>query len=253
MSENLAVVVPVYNEQSISRTLTGLYAQNRTKDIHHFVVNNGSTDNTLEKIDDFLQSHEDFPLTLLEEPQKGTGAAADTGFRHAIDSGYSAIARTDGDSVPSTWWTQRIVENFEKNHKIQLLGGKSSPLHDYYYRRGDELLLPTAIHGARLVLALQHMNSDYLKIAIGHNMATRAAAYEQVGGFTRTSIDEKDEDIDYSLKIAKEFGRSAIFIDPMIQVETSMRRIREYGVAGTAIHHLFPSLRTRIQDEIDVR
>lgn len=100
MTEKLAVVVPVYNEPRIDRTLQGLYDQKQTDSTHHYIVDNGSTDETRAIIDKFMKQHEDFPLTVLEEEQKGTGAAANTGFRQAITDGNVLVARTDGDTVP---------------------------------------------------------------------------------------------------------------------------------------------------------
>lgn len=251
----LGVVVPVFNEPEIDVTLSALYNQDlRNPDlVHHFVVDNGSTDNTREVIGRFSDAHEDFPLTIVEEEQKGTGAASDTGATSAIGAGFQVVARTDGDSAPASSWTETIYQKFQRKADIQLAGGRSRPLRDEYYRTGDEFLMPVAVVGARIALALKHLNRDYLRAAVGHNMATRSSAYERVGGFSRVSIGEMDEDIEYSLKIANEYGRGAIDIDPRMVVATSMRRIREYGIIGTSLHHLFPELRKRYRKEIDVR
>lgn len=252
--EKIAIIVPAFNEPGIETTLNGLYGQTQRNDYtHHFVVDNGSTDRTREYIERFARSHGDFPLSVLEENQKGTGAASDTGFRTAIEDGYSIIARTDADTVPTPGWTARISDGFAQNEMLQLLGGKSLPLGDEYYRAGDQLFLPLAVRMARIALALKHLDRDYLSAVVGHNMATRADAYQSTGGFERSSIDEMDEDIDYSLKVASYYGRSAIQIDPKLEVQTSMRRMRKYGLAGTAIHHLFPDLRKNRKDAIDIR
>lgn len=253
MTEKLAVVVPVYNEPSIARTLQGLYDQKNTENVHHYVVDNGSIDDTRARIDAFVAEHDDFPLTILEEEVKGTGAASDTGFRKAIDDGYGVVSRTDGDTVPAVHWTEGIARTTGKHPNVQLIGGRIVPLRDEFYRLGDGLLLPAAVTAARMVLAVGHMNRAYTKAVTGANMATRSAAYESVGGFERTSIEVLDEDVEYSLKIAQQFGLNAIKIDPKLEVATSMRRIREYGVAGVALHHLFPKLRKGLHKEIDVR
>ncbi|MCU1357970.1 MAG: hypothetical protein JWM89_3388 [Acidimicrobiales bacterium] len=247
------MVVPVYNEPRIERTLAGLYGQTHRDGVHHYLVDNGSTDDTRARIDAFQAAHADFPLTVLEEAQKGTGAASDTGFRQAAADGFRVVARTDGDSVPSPAWTGRIVLGFAAEPAVQLLGGASKALEDQYHRRGDGVLLSVAVRGARVALSLQHRDGDYRHAVIGHNMATRSIAYEQVGGFERTAIDARDEDVDYSLKIAKQFGRAAIQTDSAMHVATSMRRVREYGIRGTALHHLFPGRRIRSSKEIDVR
>jgi len=252
--DKLAIVIPAYNEPNIDKTLNGLYLQAQRPDgTRHYIVDNSSTDDTRARIDAFIKNHDDFPLTVIEEPQKGTGAAVDTGFRTAIDQGYPLLARTDADTVPTPLWTAWISHDFGYNENLQLLGGKSSPLHDEHYRLGDTLLLPAAVNAARMVLSLQHLDPAYLKAVVGHNMATRASAYDAVGGIERSSIDLLDEDIDYSLKIARQYGRDAIKIDSYVEVETSMRRIRQYGIAGTALHHLFPGFRKYRKGGVDVR
>lgn len=253
MTERLAVVVPVYNEPSIQVTLASLYNQEHRQGVQHFVVDNGSTDDTRAVIDNFMATHDDFPLTLIHEEEKGTGAASDTGFLEAIDRGYTLLARTDGDSAPSKSWTNRIVDNFAANGGLKLLGGKSVALRDEYYRRGDDMLLATAVKAARITLSILHLDGDFSRAVVGHNLATSSKAYEQVGGFERSSIDDCDEDIEYSLKVAKFFGRHSIFIDSRLEVATSMRRIREYGIGRTALHHAFPNLRRKSGRIIDVR
>lgn len=106
----LAVIVPAYNEApSIGTTLEALYRQAYRHTSEHIIINNGSTDTTQAVVWDFARNHDDFPLSVIEEPQKGTGAAADTGVRAAIEHGATVIARTDADSVPRLNWTAPFV------------------------------------------------------------------------------------------------------------------------------------------------
>lgn len=251
--ERLAVVVPVYNEPFIQRTLDSLFAQDQRRSVQHYVVDNGSTDGTRGLVESWLRSREGFPLTILEEAEKGTGAASDTGFRRAIADGCTVIARTDGDSVPSTDWTRRIQHHFGNTPALQLVGGSSVPLDDQYYRRIDDVVMPSALKALRVMMAVSYLNPHYLKFVAGHNLAARAIAYEAVGGFGRTSIDQRDEDIDFSVKISRMFGRSAICIDPQLTVATSMRRVRKYGLGLMGLHHMVPQLRGKIVKTIDVR
>lgn len=251
MSERLAVVVPFYNEPEINRTLDGLFMQSYRRDVNHYLVDNGSTDETRGVIEKFRKDHEGFPLRIIEEEQKGTGAAADTGFTAAIQDGYTWVARTDADSVPNAYWSAAIVNSFALNPGVRLVSGRITALQDRDYRAGDRLLLPASISAARLVLSIRHLDLDYLNVANGANMATSAETYGEIGGFKRSTIDEADEDIEYSLAVIKRFGKSTIHRDPSAIVATSMRRIREYGLVGTAIHHLFPT--TRKNRDVDVR
>lgn len=99
--ERIAIVVPAFNEPRIGETLEALHAQQRRNDVHHYVVDNASTDETVEIVHRYQAQHDDFPLTVVHEEQKGTGAATDTGFRRAIADGCTIIARTDADSQPA--------------------------------------------------------------------------------------------------------------------------------------------------------
>lgn len=253
MSRRLAVVVPVFNEPSVGRTLEALYRQDSTSGVQHYLVDNASTDGTRAEVARFLNSHAGFPLTVLEEARKGTGAASDTGFRRAIADGFPLIARTDADSVPRPDWTRRIGGNFSARPDLALLGGRSVPLDDAYRRAGDGLLIPAASLVLRSALALSRRNAAYLRLVAGHNLATRAAVYEEAGGFPRTSIDELDEDIEYLLRVARCAGRSTVFIDSGLIVETSMRRVRAYGLTGLALRHLVPGPRRSRGKDADVR
>jgi glycosyltransferase involved in cell wall biosynthesis len=250
----LAVIVPAYNEAAtIEATLAALYGQAYKHTTEHIIVDNGSTDATRSVIQRFADNHDDFPLRIIDESQKGTGAAADTGMRSAIERGATVVARTDADTLPQLNWTDRILSHFNSQTNTQLLGGRIMALRDHNYRLGDSLLMPLAVKGARVALALRHFNRGYLQAVTGGNMATKAQAYETVGGFPRTSIDELDEDIAYSLRIAQGFGRRAITINNGLVVETSMRRIRSQGWIGTALHHLVPERRQHGGQQLDVR
>jgi glycosyltransferase involved in cell wall biosynthesis len=253
VNRQLAVVVPVFNEPAVARTLAALHRQDRTDGIRHFLIDNGSTDGTRARVDAFRAAHPEFPLTVLAEDQKGTGAASDTGFRRAIADGFPLIARTDADSVPRPDWTARICRAFAAHPGLALLGGRSVPLRDAYWRAGDGLLLPAAFVILRGALALSRRDPAYLRLVAGHNLATAAPVYERAGGFPRTSIDERDEDIEYTLRVAGSAGRRAILIDPGLVVETSMRRIRAYGLGRMALRHLAPDRRTTRGADPDVR
>lgn len=155
LESELAIVVPAYNEERvIERALTAIYQQSDTRNILPIVVNNASTDNMQEVVAKFCHSHEDFPLVTLYESQKGTGCAADSGFRFAAEQGCHIIARTDADSAPRHDWSTHIKASFEYPN-LRLVGGKRVPLHDHLYRRLDSLLWPVGIAIAQQVKFLK--------------------------------------------------------------------------------------------------
>src|SRR5215218_1556081 len=98
------VVVPFFNEEKgIRKTLDSLIGQTDTN-FTLLLVDNASTDRTVAVVETWRQAHPEWPIVLIVEPQKGTGAAADTGFRYAIAQGATHIARTDADCLPAPDW-----------------------------------------------------------------------------------------------------------------------------------------------------
>jgi glycosyltransferase involved in cell wall biosynthesis len=252
MSE-LAIVVPAYNEQGITDTLDALYHQYHRSGVMHYIVNNASTDDMVERITSFVREHDDFPLTVVDEPQKGTGSACDTGFRRAIDDGYPVIARTDADSLPRDDWTLKIMNHFRSRPTLQLLGGKSVGLRDQYYRTGDDVRRVIGINTSMSFKALMNADPGYFKHVFGHNLAARSGAYIESGGFPRTTIRECDEDVEFTLRVYDKFGWRAIDTDRELRVATSQRRARQLGfVAGTK-YYLFPNRRDELQVIEDIR
>jgi len=242
MIERIGVVVPAYNEEAyIARTLESLYnCQNPQIATDFIVVDNGSTDRTREVVESFSQEHEDFPLSIIEEPSKGTGVASNTGFRHAIDHlGDNVVARTDGDTSVAYSWLTSIEETFAENRNIQLATGPVQPLKDGWYKQRDRILWPLERNVARLIIcgAVREF-APRLVLVPGHNMATRSGAYDETGGFPLTSIDSINEDSIYRTKIIEMFGVKSIeFVDGMV-VNTSMRRMRHVGYMGIASYYL---------------
>ncbi|MBG6184379.1 glycosyltransferase involved in cell wall biosynthesis [Arthrobacter sp. CAN_A214] len=253
MTDRFAVVVPLFNEPDVARTLEALRSQKDAGDFRIYIVDNGSTDDSVHRVEHFARLHPEVRIDVVEELQKGTGAACDTGFRRAMADGATVVARTDSDSEPAEDWLDRIRTAFENDPRVQLLGGTSIPLRDRYFRPGDELILPLALGALRIILAVCHLDAGYLRFVAGHNMAVRASSYAHTGGFARTSIDTRDEDIDFSVRVVSQLGLSAVRIDSRLRVATSMRRVRKYGLGMMGLHHMVPQLRGKIGKVIDVR
>lgn len=235
----LAIVIPFYNEEAVLRgTLDSLYDQ-QDHNSKVILVDNASTDSSREVIDTFSQEHPDFPLSVVEESQKGTGAAADTGFKEAIERGHALIARTDADTHPRSDWSLNIQARMHNEPGIQLLGGVSKALRDEHYQRRDDLIAPALLKMGRVALSIKMGSRLPLKMVVGHNMATRAEAYQETGGFPRTSIVEADEDKVYSEAVFDLYGYRALDIDPNIVVHTSARRLRKIGGYTSAFAYYF--------------
>lgn len=235
MSE-LAVVVPFFNEERwLPQTLDALLAQN-DRDFELVLVDNGSSDGSSALARSFARDCTAFPVHVVLERQKGTGAAADTGFRTAIARGARWIARTDADCLPRPDWVSNIRRALTVDG-LRFIGGSQHP-------RSDEAP-PGSLRRAALVTVLwivenyglllpsrrgEQFKYPYFMVA-GNNLAIEAALYEESGGFPRTRIEELHEDRALSETVRTLTPRGAFRKD--VVVCASSRRVRAYGMLNT--------------------
>jgi glycosyltransferase involved in cell wall biosynthesis len=249
---SLWVVVPLRDEAAgITPTLAALAAQ-RDRDFTLVLVDNGSTDGSADVIRQALSMSPIHRWRLIEEPQKGTGAAADTGFRFAIAAGATHIARTDADCLPNLGWITAIRSGFASG--AELIAGTIGPrLDEEPLRFGEATLLRLVVAVGAWFGRVRPANRDrrYLTgyvMTAGNNLAVTADLYLKCGGFPRASIEEIHEDL--------ALVNAARLITPNIAqrndmvVLNSLRRLRRWGLLRTVLWYWDYRWRP---DEVDIR
>lgn len=248
----LWVVVPFFNEAAgIAPTLAALMTQ-RDRNFALLLVNNGSTDGGADVIRGILSAAPALRWRLIDEPQKGTGAAADTGFRYAIEAGATHVARTDADCLPDPGWITAIRAGFASG--AELIAGEIRPRHDEGpLHPGEAALLRLIVAAAASFGRVRPGNRDHRYLtgyvmAAGNNLAITAGLYLRCGGFPRTRIEEAHED--------RALVNSARLVTPHIArrrdmlVLNSLRRLRRWRLRRTLLwywdHRWLP-------DEVDIR
>lgn len=247
------VVVPFYNERKLLGTCLQALANQNDSDFGIVLVDNKSTDESHKIARGFIKQHPELNMHLITETQKGTGAAADTGFRYAIKHGAQIIARTDADTMPATNWVLQTKYYFDAKG-ARIIGGKLKPRKDEeIYRWWDGIMVPALIRIAEFVPRFWHKGDQYnytMFMIPGLNMAIDAALYEQVDGFPRTSIDTTDEDLEIHLKVRRIIrGDQAYFARDVI-VYGSIRKVKAFGYAGILLWYWERKYKPKL---IDVR
>jgi glycosyltransferase involved in cell wall biosynthesis len=241
------VVVPCFNEaRGIPATLAALAAQSDTG-FTLVVVDNASTDGSGAVVREFA-TRAPFPVHLVHEAQKGTGAASDTGFRHAIARGARWIARTDADCVPHPQWVARLKQALVQDG-LEFVAGRIAPRTDEGLSLAERCVLPVMIAMAerygRFTRRGPQFRYPYF-MAAGNNLAMAASLYEAAGGFPRTAIEDAHEDRELSERVRTLTARAAVRRD--IVVYNSVRRVRAYGFVNVLRWYRNHGYRPRVVD-----
>ena len=256
------VVVPCHNEAAaLPATLDALAAQHGPA-LTVLVVDNASTDGTAEVAAAWAgRATEDGRLpdgtavALLREEQKGVGAAVDTGFRVAIAAGATHLLRTDADTLPDPTWAQTAVAALGPAGAgpdgWDMVTGVSHarPDQDGLLWRALFLAAFWAAAGFGVVRPAHRPLSRaaphrYLMTA-GHNMAVRPEAYVACGGMPRQG---SPTDRLFANRIRHTTSR--IRRVRAMKVRTSTRRLRGYGLRGTARWYLFKGAPADLREDL---
>jgi glycosyltransferase involved in cell wall biosynthesis len=250
MTASLAVVVPVYNEAKwIGPTLAALAAQTDS-DFDVVFVDNGSSDDSVAIIEAFALDRPRW--RVIHEPEKGTGAAADTGMRAAIVAGATLLARTDSDCLPRVDWTASMRHALTVDG-LELVGGELIPRKDEGLSLFTRLGLRGAVHLAEAFgrVRKENKSSEYkgpYMMAAGCNVGITAALYEACGGFPRTRIEDLHEDralVNAVRRITSRYARRSDIV-----VYGSSRRVTAWGLKNTLLWYKDHAYRP---DHVDIR
>ena len=235
-AEAFFVVVPYHNEAAgMGATLQALAGQHDPA-FTLVLVDNASTDGGAEVAARFARSLAGrLPrVELVREAQKGTGAAADTGFRHAIALGARYVARTDADCLPDPRWVAELKRAL-CDDGLEFVAGRIRPRRDegpLGWR--DRIALPAMIWIAERYGRLHRRGPQFRYpyfMAAGNNLAITAELYARSGGFPRTAIEELHEDRALSETVRTLTARAAVRRGAVVY--NSVRRVRAYGYLNT--------------------
>jgi len=210
----ISVVIPAYNEEhSIADCLKSLTTQSYKGGIEIIVIDNASTDKTIEVTGKF-------PTKIIYEGRKGVTFARQAGFAAAKGE---IIASTDADTVLPRNWLQIIDLAFSKDEKLVGLGGSVLP------KKGTKFewfLSKAAMIGLYLTSLFK------FGFFIGSNFAVRKVAFEKIGGFDLKKI--SGEDVDLCVRLSK-IGKVKFLFN--VKAYASMRRLRNHGILRFTKHH----------------
>ncbi|WP_229073682.1 glycosyltransferase family 2 protein [Actinoplanes sp. DH11] len=229
------MIVPAFDEaSSIGGTLAALAAQSDTG-FRLVVVDNASTDGTAGVVRRFAATAP-FPVEVVTEPAPGAGTAADTGFRHAIATGATLLARTDADCRPAADWVATARAYITAG--ADMVCGRSVPRRDEHPTWAERVVFPAAVRLAAVYGRYRraHRAAGYRTpyvLVHGHNLALTAQLYLRCGGTEREPLEAGSEDVTLLNRARRHTDRIVRAED--LVVEASLRRLRAWGPRRTLL------------------
>jgi glycosyltransferase involved in cell wall biosynthesis len=125
----VSVIIPTYNgAKVISKALIALVNQKAPFAIEILVVNNMSTDNTVDIVQDLIcafSNTNDISIRLIEETRPGKYFAQDTGIKQALNN---IVVICDDDNILSNNYCHKAFQIFASSDKVGVLGGRGRPV-----------------------------------------------------------------------------------------------------------------------------
>lgn len=183
----VSVVIPAFNEEKIiTNCLNAMASQTTSRDFEVILVNNNSTDKTVEIAKTYAKR---IDLKIIEETKKGRGPARKRGFEEAKGE---IILSTDSDTVVPSDWLEKMVSQLEESKAVALSGTckvtDCSPVMNMLFN----FLQPQFMRVYRLFFGHFWLS--------GFNFAIYKDAYQKSGGF---DVDlNAQEDVDLAKKVS---------------------------------------------------
>lgn len=176
----VSAVICSYNRaRFIISAVESIFAQEYDKELYEvIVVDNNSTDNTVQLLADYKAMHPDYNFSYFTEHNQGV---AYTRTRCAKEAKGEIVAYLDDDSTAQPGWLSSIVSFFDANPDTWSVGGKITPrfltgIPDWYSKyffglvgNFDQGPIVKKMTGARY--------------PCGANMAFRKKVFDEIGYF----------------------------------------------------------------------
>lgn len=220
----VSIVIPAFNEQEhIVNCLINATRQSLMP-YEVIVVDNLSTDSTVDLVKAFIAEHPTLPVRLEEQDtEQGLIPTRNYGFSKA---GGDILGRVDADCMIKPDWVEIVTQIFTDDPEAM---GATGPA--VYY---DMPAKRVGLKGDQVVRENTYRADDNQVLLFGSNMAIRHSAWDKIQPFVcRDKADIMHEDIDLSLHLIDQHLKT-VYSSRMItgvsarRMDTSFSSFRNY-------------------------
>lgn len=187
-----SVIIPTWNRRELlQQALDSVWKQD-LKDCEVFVVDDGSTDGTLEQL-----ATQEGRLQVLRQQNRGPGAARNVGLRHASGE---YLAFLDSDDVWFPWTLQTYAQVIDATGGPSFLAGKP-----FRFRDEADLARANPQPASFLAFADYLASGDEWRWWGASSFVMKREAVLACGGFAEENMNGEDADLALKLGTARGF------------------------------------------------
>lgn len=106
------LIIPAYNEEKNIENTIKKILDLHNPDIDYIIINDGSTDNTLEILENNHFNYLNLPANL------GIGGAVQTGYKYALYKNYDIAIQFDGDGQHNVEYISQLIQQIEAGNDL---------------------------------------------------------------------------------------------------------------------------------------
>lgn len=106
------LIIPAYNEEKNIENTIKKILDLHNPDIDYIIINDGSTDNTLEILKNNHFNYLNLPANL------GIGGAVQTGYKYALYNNYDIAIQFDGDGQHNVEYISQLIQQIEAGNDL---------------------------------------------------------------------------------------------------------------------------------------
>ncbi len=106
------LIIPAYNEEKNIENTIKKILDLHNPDIDYIIINDGSTDNTLEILENNHFNYLNLPANL------GIGGAVQTGYKYALYNNYDIAIQFDGDGQHNIEYISQLIQQIEASNDL---------------------------------------------------------------------------------------------------------------------------------------
>lgn len=106
------LIIPAYNEEKNIENTIKKILDLHNPDIDYIIINDGSTDNTLEILENNHFNYLNLPANL------GIGGAVQTGYKYALYNNYDIAIQFDGDGQHNVAYISQLIQQIEAGNDL---------------------------------------------------------------------------------------------------------------------------------------